>query len=64
MEWAAFFGLVVLVVATQQWVLQHSPEYWVNLISTIVMFGFVCLTFPTRARLEELSRAGMSGATG
>jgi small-conductance mechanosensitive channel len=64
MEWAAFFGLVVLVVATQQWVLQHSPEYWVNLISTIVMFGFVFLTFPTRARLEELSRASMSGATG
>ena len=63
-EWAAFFGLVVLVVATQQWVLQHSPEYWVNLISTVVMLCFAFLTFPTRARLEELSRAGMSGATG
>jgi len=64
MEWAAFFGLVVLVVATQQWVLQLTPEYWVNLISTFIMFGFVILTFPTRSRLEELSQAGMSGATG
>lgn len=64
MEWAAFFGLVVLVVATQQWVLQGAPEYWINLISTVIMFGFVFLTFPTRSRLEELSRIGMSGATG
>ena len=64
MEWAAFFGLVVLVVATQQWVLQHAPAYWVNLISTIILFGFAYATFPTRARLEELSRIGMSEATG
>lgn len=64
MEWAAFFGLVVLVVATQQWVLQNAPEYWVNLISTIIMFGFAYVTFPTRTRLEELSRIGMSEATG
>lgn len=64
MEWAAFFGLVVIVVATQQWVLQNAPEYWVNLVSTIIMFGFAYATFPTRARLEELSRIGMSEATG
>jgi hypothetical protein len=64
MEWAAFFGLVVLVVSIQQWVLQTNPEYWVNLISTIIMFGFVYGTFPTRARLEELVQTGMSGATG
>jgi hypothetical protein len=64
MEWAAFFGLVVLVVATQQSVLQRAPEYWVNVISTVIMFGFVLLTFPTRARLEEVSQTGMGGATG
>jgi len=64
MEWAAFFGLVVLVVATQQSVLQRVPEYWVNVISTVIMFGFVLLTFPTRARLEEVSQTGMGGATG
>lgn len=63
MEWAAFFGLVVLVVATQQWVLQQEPQYWVNLLSTALFFGFVFLTFPTRSRLEEVSRVGMSGAT-
>lgn len=62
MEWAAFFGLVVLVVATQQWVLQHAPEYWVNLVSTVILFCFVFLTFPTRARLEEMFRLGISGA--
>ena len=64
MEWAAFFGLVVLVVATQQSVLQRVPEYWVNVISTVIMFGFVLLTFPTRARLEEVFQTGMGGATG
>jgi hypothetical protein len=61
-EWAAFFGLVVLVVSTQQWVLQHAPEYWLNLLSTAIFFGFVLLTFPTRARLEEMTRDGMSRA--
>jgi hypothetical protein len=64
MEWAAFFGLVVLVVATQQGVLQRAPLYWVNLVSTAVMLWFVLTAFPTRARLEEASRGGMSVPTG
>ncbi len=30
-EGIAFFGLVVLFIATQSGVLQHSPVYWLNL---------------------------------
>jgi hypothetical protein len=64
MEWVAFFGLVVLVVATQQWVLQYDPEYWANLVSTAVFFAFVLLTFPTRAKLKETSREELAKSTG
>ncbi len=53
-EGAALFGLVVCLLGVHSGSLQAAPVYWYNLFSTLVMFGAVALTFPTRDRLEAV----------
>lgn len=56
LEAVALFGLVVLLLAALQGVLQAEPVYWLNLLSTLFLLLFVALNFPTAERLEKVFR--------
>ncbi len=51
MEGAAFFGLVVSIVAVTTGVLSAVPVYWINLLPAAVLLLFGLATFPSRDRL-------------
>jgi hypothetical protein len=60
-EGVAFFGLVVIFIGAQTGLLQISPQYWLNLFSTVILCGLVIWTFPTRDRIEETCRSLVQG---
>ncbi len=51
MEGAAFFGLVISMVAATSGVLSAAPVYWINLLPTVVLLLFGLSTFPSKDRL-------------
>lgn len=53
LEGAAFYGLVVCIVAVMNGVMQENPIYWINLASAFVMLLHVVWLFPSRDRLIE-----------
>ena len=52
LEAAAFFGIVVSVVAVTNGAAQDKPVYLLNLASTVLFVGLVAATFPNAERLE------------
>jgi hypothetical protein len=52
-EGVAYFGLVVLLISATDGVLMLFPQYWINLLSTLVLMVFIPTTFPTRERLQS-----------
>ncbi len=53
LEGAAFYGLVVCIVAVMNGVMQENAIFWINLFSAFVMLFFVIWLFPSRERLIE-----------
>jgi hypothetical protein len=53
-EGVAYFGLVVLLISATDGVLMLFPQYWMNILSTLVLMVFIPTTFPTRERLQSL----------
>ena len=51
-EGVAYFGLVILLIAAMDGVLALFPQYWLNLLSTLVLLVFLPATFPTRERVH------------
>jgi hypothetical protein len=51
MEGAVLFGLAVCTIAVTSGVLTQDGNYWVNLLSTAVLFFAGLATFPTKERL-------------
>jgi hypothetical protein len=51
LEGSAFFGLVICMLGATNGVLQASPEYWINLLSPVLIIGFGIATFPSKERL-------------
>ena len=56
-EGVAYFGLVILLISTFDGVLTLFPQYWINILSTLILLVFVPATFPTRERLLSLIQA-------
>jgi hypothetical protein len=50
-ESAAFFGLVICLLAVLNRVVAEHPLYWLNGLSLAAMLGLVALTFPTQEGL-------------
>lgn len=53
MEGAAFFGLVICLLAAMEGQLENFPVYWLNALSCFAMIAFILANFPTKARLEQ-----------
>jgi len=53
LEGAAFYGLVVCIVAVMNGVMNENAIFWINLFSAFVMLFFVIWLFPSRERLIE-----------
>lgn len=53
-EGIAMFGLVVCLLAVINGVMQASPVYWLNALSSVALIGYTVLTFPTAERLRSL----------
>ena len=50
-EGVAYFGLVILLISAMDGVLALFPQYWINILSTLVLLIFIPVTFPTRERV-------------
>ena len=55
-EAVAMVGLVVLLLAVIDRVLEPNLWLWVNIIPTLILFALIALTFPTRDRIETVFR--------
>jgi len=51
MESAAFFGLVVCLLAVFNGLLPDDTKYWINLASTVFLVVYGLVTLPTKERL-------------
>ncbi len=51
MEGAAFFGLSVCIIAATNGVLASDANYWINMLSTVLIVLVGIATFPTKERL-------------
>jgi len=50
-EGVAYFGLVVILLSINDGVLALFPQYWINILSTLILLVFIPVTFPTRERV-------------
>lgn len=55
-EGAALFGVVVCLLGSAGGGIREAPIYWLNLLSALVLFVFLALTFPTRQHLVDVFR--------
>jgi hypothetical protein len=51
LEGSAFFGLVICLLGAMNGVIRTAPEYWINLLSPVLLVAFGVATFPTKERL-------------
>lgn len=54
LEGAAFFGLILCLLAGQNGLLEEQPVYWLNVFSYFVLLLVTLATFATRDRVENL----------
>lgn len=55
-ESAAFFGLVIILLAAQQGVLYTLEFVWMAVIPYVLLIGLTAMTFPTKERLMQIFR--------
>lgn len=53
MEGAAYFGLVVCLLAVNAGALPADGKYWINLVSTLLLVGYGLFTLPTKERIGD-----------
>lgn len=63
-EGVAMLGLFACLMGAIFGVFREAPVYWLNLLSSFVLLGFVGRNFPTAARLEAVFRTYVEGRPG
>lgn len=56
MESAAFFGLIVCLIAVSDNIMRENPFYWINAVSAVFLIGFVLLNIPNSAHIGRIYR--------
>jgi hypothetical protein len=51
-EGIALFGLVICLLAVVEGVMQAYPLYWLNVLSSLLVVGYIVLTFPNAQRIK------------
>lgn len=62
-EAPALFGLVICLIATLNGTVFETPSIWLNASTSLILIGFVILTFPNKERLEEIFNTRFTGTT-
>ncbi|WP_456426373.1 hypothetical protein [Rhodocaloribacter sp.] len=63
-EGVAMLGLFACLMGAIFGVFREAPVYWLNLLSSFVLLGFVGRNFPTADRLEAVFRTYIEGRPG
>jgi F0F1-type ATP synthase membrane subunit c/vacuolar-type H+-ATPase subunit K len=54
MESAAFFGLVVCLMAVSDNIMRENPFYWINAVPAVFLIGFILLNIPDSDRIGRI----------
>ncbi len=54
MESAAFFGLIVCLIAVIDNIMRENPFYWINTVSAVFVIGFILLNIPNSDRIGRI----------
>ncbi|MBL7996790.1 hypothetical protein JNM05_15595 [bacterium] len=61
LEAPALFGLVICLIGTFNGTIQETPSIWLNAITSLILIGFVILTFPNKEHIEEIFNSRIAG---